>query len=129
MAIAVLNAQVQACREGRHADTYAEHGRTTLVGGRPLAPGTRYCRCCLVVLPPLYVAAPDHATFTRYVRERALPLGMDRWLSRDEHLRGLGHAEIMIITSPHSATFPTGFMDTLRYLEETDRVTLRRAGE
>lgn len=80
-----------------------------------------------MVLPRLYIAAPNAPMFTRYVRGQALPLGMDRWLSQEAHLRGLGDAEIMIITSPGSPPFPSGFMDTLRYLEETSRVTLRRA--
>ena len=52
---------------------------------------------------------------------------MWRRLSQENSLRGLGDAEIMIVTSPDSPAFPTGFMDTLRYLGDTGRVTLRRA--
>ena len=41
-----LAAQRARCSQGEHDETVAKDGYATYVGGRRVAPGTPYCRCC-----------------------------------------------------------------------------------
>ena len=42
--------QAERCAHGEHDERVAEQRRVTYVGGRQVAPGTRYCRYCSAIL-------------------------------------------------------------------------------
>ena len=61
-AMAALYAQQARCARGEHAVVEAKDGYVTYVRGERLAPGTRWCCCCHVILTDQEPAPATAAT-------------------------------------------------------------------
>jgi len=121
--IAAAHALDAACRRGEHAEATAQRGR--LGFGVHVEPGTRYCRRCSMILPPLYVATPHLALFDAYCRNRGIPRDRRRWLHRTEQLRGLSGVEVVLVTEPGSYFAEPDFLACLRSREAAGVITTK----